>query len=688
VLDVAGHRANVLTPAILDEINEALDAIAGNDRFSLLVLRSAKAASFCHGLDSAWLAAHASPEELAGLAHHGQQLCDKLARLPIPSVAVIGGACLGPGLQLTLACDYRVLVQRPATVLGFSEIEMGLIPFWGATQRLPRLIGLENSVKLLASARRLRPTEALAVGLADALSAETDAAPPEFLAEPAKRDWSHFTRRSWRQRLFESNSLGRRLIFRGAGRVLRERLPDDMPAPWEAMEALRLATNNIDWAPGLEYERLATARLAGHPAFHNLLHLRMERERHRARAPKPESVRYLRSIGVVGATAAGLAFVQQALLRGCQVVLHDADKTALGYASLELHQAIFQEEVKRGTVSAAAALKCLGGFRGTAEWERFDELDLVLDTLEDGRRAERFRHLDEIVTPATILASTSAADTATQLQQGLRHPRRVAVIHCAGSPGQEALAELAQADATAEPVLQRLEEWATAQGKLCIGVADRPGLLVMRVWMPALNEAALLLHEGMRPERIDEAMTRFGTAMGPLEWMDRLGIDTVIRLVEQLQPILAGRLTLESGFAEMVRQQMLGARAGAGFYRHAGRQRRANPSAIALWIAGPGEAWVTRAALSRADQLDLAQRRMTSLMVIEAHHCLCERIVADASTLDFALATAGWAPHRGGPLTFARQLGADAFVERLETLTRDFGSRFTPPPGLREAIVS
>ncbi len=133
---------------------------------------------------------------------------------------------------------------------------------------------------------------------------------------------------------------------------------------------------------------------------------------------------------------------------------------------------------------------------------------------------------------------------------------------------------------------------------------------------------------------------------------------------------------------------MHGIRTGAGFYRHAGRQRRPNPRALALWMAGPGEDWVTRAALSRADQLDLAQRRMSSLMVIEAYHCLCERIVADASLLDFALATAGWAPHRGGPLTFARQFGADAFIERLEGLAREFGPRFTPPPGLRETILS
>ena len=168
--------------------------------------------------------------------------------------------------------------------------------------------------------------------------------------------------------------------------------------------------------------------------------------------------------------------------------------------------------------------------------------------------------------------------------------------------------------------------------------------------------------------------------------MDRLGLDAVVRLVTQLQPVFAGRIALEDGFAAMTRQKMLGARRRAGFYRYAGRHRRANPRAIALWTHDPGDAWLARASLSRADQITLAQKRMTSLMVLEAYYCLCEKVVPDAATLDFALTTAGWAPHRGGPWTYARQLGADAFIERLHELARDFGSRFTPPVGLHDAL--
>ena len=685
VLDADGETVNRITPDLLDELDTALGRIEDSADFATLVICSAKPTSFCNGIDPLWLAGHATAGELSAFSERGQKVCQKLAGLDFPSIAVIAGACLGAGLELAIACDHRVAVDRPASILGFNDVELGLISCFGGTQRLPRLIGLTDSLKLLSGARRLRPAEARALGVVDEVCNDGDDTPPEQLIDPAKRDWMHFPRRTLRQKLFESNSFGRRFLLRGARRILSERLPQDMPAPWEALEAVQLAVQNPESTAGLEFERQAVARLVQTPAFSNLLHLRLERERRRKEAPKAEAARFLRSIGIVGATEAAKWLVRQAVLRGCQVVLHDNDKTALGYAFFELHRG-FQEEIRRGSLPPEVGLKSLEAIRGTAEWQHFNDLDLVLDTLDDGGRVERFRHLDGITTPATILASTGLADTVVQLREGLAHPHRVGVLHFPGEPEHAALAELACPSDAAEPVQRRLEEWAASLGKLCVPVTDRPGLLVLRIWLPAFNEAVLLLQEGMRLDRIDQAMTRFGTVQGPLEMMDQIGLDVTARLVAALRPVLGERVALHAGFAEMAQQQMLGVRSGAGFYRHAGTRRRANPRAVALWRRDPGEAWLQRSALSQADQLDLAQRRMVSLMVLEAVHCIREKIVADAATLDFAMATAGWAPHRGGPLTYARQLGADALLQWLETLQGDFGGRFAPPGGFREAI--
>jgi 3-hydroxyacyl-CoA dehydrogenase/enoyl-CoA hydratase/3-hydroxybutyryl-CoA epimerase len=682
VLDCDNSKSNALTPVVMAELDDAVDRIAQKGAFRQVVICSAKSAGFAHGPDVTWLSEHARRDELVHFAEVGQACCQKLAALAVPSVAVIAGSCLGAGLELALACDYRIVVDRPGVVLGLTQVELGLVPCWGGTQRLPRLVGLENSLKLLASARRLRPAEALRIGLVDAICADEDADPPTSLLDPIKRDWLQRPQRNWRQRWLETSSLGRRLIMRGARRVLTERLPDDMPAPWEALEALRLAGEHADFAKGLEQERNAIALLAESRAFASLLWLRKERERHRS--PPAESARFVRAIGVVGATEAGIALVQRLLLKGCHVVLHDADQSALGHAAFRLHQTLLQDEVGRGALSHGLAVKCLHGFRGTGAWERFDELDLVLDTIEDGERAARFRLLDGITAPATILAATGAVDTVATLREGLKHPHRVAVVHFAGPAGQETLAELAQPVEAAAPVQRRLEEWVASLGRITIPVRDCAGLLVQRIWLPAFNEAVLLLREGMQLARIDAAMDRFGASPGPLEMMDQIGLDAIARLVNALQPAFAGRIAVEAGFAEMARQGMRGVASGSGFYRHAGRQRRPNPRAASFWWAGPGEAWLSRTGLSHAEQLDLVQRRLTSLMVIEAFHCLREGVVDDAATLDFAMATSGWAPHRGGPVAYARGLGADAFLAQLEGLARDFGPRFTPPAGVRE----
>src|SRR6516165_7865882 len=181
VLDVEGDKANRLTPDLLDELDAALGWVEDAADLEVLVICSAKAASFCNGIDPVWLAAHATGDELMAFSLRGQKLCQKLAGLETPSISVIAGACLGAGLELAIACDHRVVIDRAATVLGFNEVELGLIPCFGGTQRLPRLIGLTDSLKLLSGAKRLRPADALALGLVDAVCADGDPTPPELL---------------------------------------------------------------------------------------------------------------------------------------------------------------------------------------------------------------------------------------------------------------------------------------------------------------------------------------------------------------------------------------------------------------------------------------------------------------------------------------------------------------------------
>ena len=681
VLDAQGDKRNLLTAEIVAELEQALDVLAKDTRFRVLIVKSGQAGSFSAGTDPRWLAGLRTPEDFAEFVERGQRLTARLSGFALPTVAVVSGTCLGAGLELALACDYRVAVARPATVLGFNQLDTGLLPAWGGTQRLPRLVGLERGLLMLLGGRRLDASEALAWGLVDAVAEEDEPAAVTFLAAPTKRDWDVAPRHTWRQRLLETNRPGRWFITRGAARILRERLPDEMPAPWEALRAVRAGFGR-PMAEGLDREREAMATLGATDAFRNLLRLHLARQERRP----PQGRSDVRSVGVVGSGERGLALVHAAVTSGCQVVLHEPDRTALGLAVFQLY-GLFRAEVARGMLSAARMDHCLAAIRGTTTWQHFDTVDVVLDTTDDEVpvKRERFVELQGVVGESALLVNAEAACPVAELRDGVARGDRVAGMHFVPPLGKGSLVEIARGSDT-----DRLTRWAGTLGKSVVEVADRPGLLVLRVLFPAFDEAARLLWEGVTAARIDGAMARFGFANGVLDYMDQLGLDAVLAVVHAAEVDAA---TLETGLALMLERGWRGVRSGAGFYAYKGRKRRTHRAAELLWqgdvtpAVDPGGGVPPRLqALSVADQRDLVQRRIVSRPVLEAARCLAEGVVVDAATLDFALCLAGWAPHRGGPITYARQAGRGPFLAMLSELEATYGARFAATDALKAAL--
>src|SRR5690242_17547610 len=258
-LDVAGKSVNVLNRKALADIAAALDAIAAAPGVRRLVVTSAKTTGFLAGADVHEFAHVAGPEDASALSAAGQQLFDRIEALPIPSIALVSGPCLGGGLELALACDYRWAVDHPKTQFGLPEIKLGLLPGWGGTQRLPRAVGLERALHVILGQHQLGAKEALRWGLADAVVA-SDGGPQGWQVRlptiPAqKRPKKSLPLRTWRQKLLESTRAGRSILFRGAEAILRKKTPDDMPAPREAFEAVRVGVAE-GMAAGLAYEQI------------------------------------------------------------------------------------------------------------------------------------------------------------------------------------------------------------------------------------------------------------------------------------------------------------------------------------------------------------------------------------------------------------------------------------------------
>jgi 3-hydroxyacyl-CoA dehydrogenase/enoyl-CoA hydratase/3-hydroxybutyryl-CoA epimerase len=683
-LDVSHRPHNVLSGNVRAELEAALDRVAADPGARLLVILSRKPAGFCAGADLDEFKQVRGAADAAAASAAGQRLFDKLAGMRVPSVAVIHGVCLGGGLELALACDRRVVVDEPTTSLGLPEIRLGILPAWGGTQRLPRAVGIERAIQVILMGKQLNAADALRWGLADA-RVETQ---PEAIARVAAEQAWHAKRplngppaRGWRQRLLEGNAPGRWLLFRGAKRIVRRTAPEDMPGPLEALEAMRIGLR-AGMAAGLAYEREAIGRLATTRACRNLVTLYFLNER--ARKGSEESAgapgRSLRKVGVVGAGTMGAGIAQLAAVKGFDVVVQEANDAALA-SGVQKIEGLFRRLVERGRMSADESRQKMAALGKTTSWEGFADVDLVIEAVVEDLALKRkvFAELESRTRPDTILATNTSSLSVAGIQEGLPRPGRVAGLHFFNPVHKMILVEVVWGPATDRALIPGLCKFAADLGKTPVAVRDSTGFLVNRILFPYLNEAGLLVAEGMAVNDVDRVMRRFGMLMGPLELLDQIGLDVAAYVARTVAPVFGARLRPHAGLEQMVQRGWLGRKSGAGFYRYGGKKGEVNAEARSLLGNGPAGA---------ADHGD-ARERMVLLMVNEAAACLGEGLATTADAIDLAMVLGtGWAPHRGGPLRYADDRGAGDALQTLERLARRYGPRFEPCGELRRRAQS
>jgi 3-hydroxyacyl-CoA dehydrogenase/enoyl-CoA hydratase/3-hydroxybutyryl-CoA epimerase len=681
-IDVPDRPVNVLNRHVLADLDEALDAVAGAARTTVLVVRSGKKSGFIAGADLRELAEVADAAAAEAMSAAGQNVFTKLAELPMPTLAAISGPCLGGGLECALACDYRLVFDRPNTQLALPEVELGLIPAWGGTQRLPRVVGLERALRMILMRKRLDAREALAWGLADAVATTESDLREQFSALAmraigrGKRGGQRLPLRTWRQRLLESTPLGRRVIFRATQRLLRRRVPDDMPAPFEAIEAIRTGlADGMD--EGLAFERAAVRRLAVSAACRNLVGLFLEGERAKKLpeelgAPAADVGR----VGVVGAGVMGAGIAQLAALRGCDVVVQEVNDVALQAGQARVTE-LFSRAVARRVLSAEEARQRLAAFRWTVDWQGFGDVDAVVEAAIEDLEVKRnvFGELGRRTPPTAVLATNTSSLRVASLQEGVPQPERVAGMHFFNPVHKMPLAEVVRGPGTSPATLATLARWAVRLGKTPVIVGDGPGFVVNRILMPYLNEAVLLLAEGLGVAQVDHVMKRFGMVAGPLDVLDEVGLDVAAHVARSMEPALGERFGVNPTFEQMRTAGWLGKKAGRGFYVYKARKQRPHEDAQRL-LRAPA---ASGPALPPAARLAEARERMVLLALNEAAQVLAEKLAADAATIDLAMVLGtGWAPHRGGPLRYADTRGLADVVRALEGLAARHGRRFEP----------
>ncbi len=683
-LDCQGQTENRITLQTLDDLQNALRAVQKVPCLDILVVRSAKPAGFSPGYDLEELAQFDSSAERYAFAARGQQVVQMLSSISANTltIAVIDGQCRSAGLELALACDYRLAVTGPNTVFGFPEVNRGLAPCWGGTLRLPQVVRLNMALEMLLLGRELSGAEAAACGLVDLASCERRSRIElqVFLDKLQDRPRKPALPRRLGERLLWNIPFRHWAALRKAAGWLADIDADERPAARAILRSMRLGFSSS--ADALAAERGAFADLAQTPACRNAIEahhrtaqpIRLHPEPINPVPPPPERV------GIVGGGELGASLACWFALRGRQIVLQEYCEESLQVANERIEQ-VFKQAVAQRRLTSAETESAKKNIRRTVSWTGFENAQIVIEAVDEDLGVKRaiFHELEQRVRPRTILATASSTIRVESIQAELQRPGRVAGIHLFDTTNANPLVELVRAPGTDSSTLATLDSWLRSWGKKPILVSDRPGRLVGRIQLAYLSEAALLVAEGLPAELVDRQMRRFGMYRGPLQTIDAIGFDNLARLVENLQLARGDTFARNLLLDRMRSFGWDGQASGEGFYRY--RRGRAKPNHLARMVMwhDTDEDVISHFVFDPQQSLEDGQERLILRTINEAAACLPDEPDADPGLIDVAVAWgAGWAPHRGGPLRYADQLGLGTVVERLTEFVERFGKRFEP----------
>jgi 3-hydroxyacyl-CoA dehydrogenase / enoyl-CoA hydratase / 3-hydroxybutyryl-CoA epimerase len=673
VFDRAGTKVNLLTRAALERLDELLGEVergAAGGSIRGLVIRSGKAGTFIAGADVNEIAAVTDPLVAEKSALEVHAVFRRIERLRIPTVAAIDGTCLGGGTELALTCRYRLASDRPETRIGLPEIRLGIIPGFGGTVRLPRLVGLTGALDLILTGKTVAARQAERLGLID------ERVPTPLLYRRAA-EVAGGTRPGapvkppLGTRLLDGTPPGRMLVLSQARkRVLRE-TRGHYPAPLAALEVVRRVRGMpIDEA--LREEARTLGRLVASDVSKNLIHVFHLLEGAKKAGPAAEP-RAVARVGVLGAGVMGGGIGQLLAQKQISVRLKDIQAEAIA-SGLRHASELFARLVRRRRLTGREAKQQLALISPTLDYSGFGSVDLVIEAVVERLEVKRtvLREVEARVMPDTVLTSNTSSLSITAMQEVLERPDRFCGMHFFNPVHRMPLVEVIRGERTSDEAAATVFALARRLDKVPLIVRDGPGFLVNRLLGPYLNEAAWLLVDGASIEAIDEALLDFGMPMGPLRLLDEVGLDVARHAGSTLHSAFGERMRPPEVMERLATTERLGRKGGRGFYVYRGRKEHPDED-----IYGEAGLPVERAALPKEE----IQERAVLAMINEAARVLEEGIVARPGDVDLGMITGtGFPPFRGGLLRYADTRGPAVIVARLEELARRHGPRFEPAP--------
>ena len=676
LFDQPRSRVNTFSTPVLDELERLLDDIQADLDVRAVVFRSAKPGCFIAGADIGELRTLTDPEVADAFIGRGQRLFSRLAALRVPTVSVIDGACLGGGLEFAMTTTWRLVSDDRRCALGLPEVTLGLIPGWGGTQRLPRLVGVAQALPMICSGRPVDGPRAVELGLATACAArgDLDRAVDELLAAAPAPDGPDLR--------LPAPAVGEEQAEEARQLVARGRLHGE--APLAALEVV-VRTAGTAMAAGLDVERSAFVDRVRSRAGRNLMRMFFNRDRLRkerwglSAAPRP-----LERPAVLGAGTMGAGIAWALCDSGLPVVMRDVDDGQLE-RGMAAARAMYDFPLRRGRMTAEDVEGELARITSTTDTAALAGADLVIEAVtEDPDLKKRvLRDLEGRVGADAIIATNTSSLPIDELAAVLERPERFVAVHFFNPVNRMPLVEIARAPQTTDAVLATAVALARTLGKTPIVVGGRPGFVSNRVLFPYLLEALHLADDagdGIDDlDGLDRFAIEFGLPMGPYRLMDEIGIDVTVKIADSLERSFGGRYRCPELARGLADAGKLGRKSGAGFYAYGpGREVRPSPGATAL--RRPGN---RRPAAAR----DL--HRCLALMANEASRCLEEGVVTEPMPLDMVMILGtGFPQERGGILAHADDHGPDRIVALLDGLRGQHGERFTPSDLLRRVAES
>ncbi len=647
--------ANIFDAATMRNLAEHVTAIEADPAIKGVIVTSAKKSIFIAGADLKTLLKQAQTGEMRGFIAEGQQVFNRLAALKVPTVAAIHGATAGGGYEITLACDYRVATDDPATKIGLPETTLGLVPAWGGATRLPRLVGAAAAAEVILKGKLYGAAEALKMGLVD------DVVPKEQLLDAARTKLA----------------AGKRKMEDGAPATSQELSPPKKSggnaAPGRAYEIIKRADDSsIEESLAMEVD--AISELGATEATQNLIRNFFLADKYRKGSSKAPTDK-IHHAAVIGAGVMGSGIAQWLSSRGVTVILRDVDSAAIdrGLANIDK---TYADAVKRGLMSEAKAKEGRSRIVASTQPVPLRDVQIVIEAASEKLEIKKkiFTDLATNTSDTALLATNTSALPINELATTTGAPPRVVGLHFFNPVSRMKLIEVVSGPQTSEEVRERALAFARQVGKLPVLVQDSPGFLVNRVLFPYLLDAAEMFQNGVSAEEIDGAMLEWGMPMGPLRLIDEIGVDITVDIAATLEKAFGARDQAPEILQKMYAAKLLGRKTGAGFYKYEGKQQTPSEQ-LQEWRTESGEKF----------GLENITNRLVYLMVNEAARCLEEKVVATPEDADYGMVLGtGFPVFRGGPLRFAESVGLKKVVTDMDGIHSRAGEKFAPCDLLRQ----